>query len=127
MRAIRSARDQNALYGIRSEDIAAWCGVHITTARRWKRYGDLPVTAAIVIALRSRGELELIDPAWAGWRLRGGVIVSPDGAEYTPGEVLSTTYWRALARHYQVAQRLPQQADWVNREWVQPVEHHSSG
>jgi len=35
----------DALYGISAEVIAELCGVHITTARRWKR-GEEPTFAA---------------------------------------------------------------------------------
>lgn len=117
MRAYRSKDTQNALHGITAEELARILGVHITTARRYKR-GESPSEAAmLVIKLKTTGDLGLLDPAFAGWHLKNGQIVAPDGTGYGPGEILSTTYWRALARHYQAENRLPRQADWVDEKW----------
>lgn len=107
-----------ALYGITAEDIAEWCGVHITTARRWKRGEEPTRSAKILIDLMTTGDMSLIDPAWHGWRIGNGKIIAPDTTSYTPGEVMASNYWRRLARNYQVDQRLPQQADWVKQEWT---------
>lgn len=117
MRAFRPRNDQNALFGIPAEKIADWCQVHITTARRWKRGEEPPHCARLVIELITTRNLGLLDPSFDGWQLQAGTLIAPDGHAYTPGDVLSTTYWRALARSYQAEQRLPRQGDWVNERW----------
>ncbi len=63
-------------------------GVSRVTLRRWKRSRRLPRWAVILIRLLD-GELEAIDPAFAGWIIRRGVLVSPENWCFTPGEVRS--------------------------------------
>lgn len=111
-------KDHPDLYGITAEEIAELLGVHVTTARRYKR-GESPSQAQLeLLRLKTKGDLSILSGEWQDWRLCRGKLIAPDGAQYGPGEVLSTTYWRALAKHYQVRQRLPEQADWVEGEWV---------
>lgn len=72
------------------EQLAQLAGVSVRTARRWRSSGRMPRAARILIALRL-GWLELgaLCPAWRGWRLAGGAIVSPEGWTFTPGELLA--------------------------------------
>ncbi len=108
----------NELYGITAERIAEWIGCHVTTARRYKR-GEEPSKAALeLIRLRSTGDLGVVDPEWTGWRLIKGELVSPEGMQFTTGEVRAGPYWRRLAQSYQQRSKLPQQADWVQGEWT---------
>ena len=58
-----------------------------TTARRWLR-GAVPVPAGILLLLS--GDLGCFDPQWSGWILRRGLLISPEGWEATPGQVLAT-------------------------------------
>jgi hypothetical protein len=106
------------LYGIPAEVIAQWCQVHITTARRWKRYGDVPYAAQVLITIRATGDVSMLFPGWRDWSLRNGEIVAPDGVPYSPGEILAVSFYKQLAANLQAQQRLPQQADWVESEWV---------
>lgn len=53
------------------------------TRRRWQKRG-IPARARALA-----GDLAAIDPAWAGWILRRGELVSPEGLCFRPGEVLS--------------------------------------
>ena len=65
MRPIRPGRIEE-LDGISAETIAEWTGVHITTARRYKR-GEVPPFATMeLIRLRATGDLGVVDPIWAG-------------------------------------------------------------
>lgn len=106
------------IFGLSAEWLAKVCGVHITTARRWKR-GEAPPKAALeIIQLRATGELGVVDGAWSGWRLVNGVLYSPEQMDFTPADVRAGPFWRQLARSYQAKQRLPQQADWVAGEWT---------
>ena len=76
----------NELCGIRAEDIARRCGVNVATARRWKRGASQMSKAAAMIL---SGDLGIFDPPWRGWVLRRGNLISPEGWQATPGDVLS--------------------------------------
>ena len=118
MRAFRPIDQHPALYGIQAETIAGIAQVHITTARRWKRGEDPPYAATQLVELLSTGNMGIVDRDWTGWALKDGLLVAPNGDRFSPGEVMSMTYWRALAHSYQAEQRLPRQADWIAGEWV---------
>lgn len=117
MRGFRPG-EPNELHGIPAETIATWCGCHVTTARRWKRGEEPPRSALEIIRLRNTGDLGTLDPAWAGWCIVNGQLVSPEQTPFTPGDVRAGPFWRRLAHAYQVDQRLPQQADWVEAKWT---------
>lgn len=89
-------------YGIPAEEIARVCGVDVRTARRWKR-GEtrMPKTSAMIL----RGDLGCFDPAWQGWKLRDGKLISPEGWETLPGDVLSLPLLRAQVAAYQAKER----------------------
>ncbi len=71
-------------------------GVSRITLQRWKRTRRLPRWAAILIRLLD-GELEAIDPAFAGWIIRRGQLVSPENWCFTPGEIRSIPILHTLA------------------------------
>ena len=106
-----------ALNDVSAERIAEICRVHITTARRYKRGEEPPFASLQLLKLCDKGELGVLDLKWAGWHLRNGQLISPDGQSFAPGDVLSTTYWQALAKSYQTEQRLPRQGDWIDEKW----------
>jgi hypothetical protein len=111
------------LSGVNAELIAELCGVHVTTARRWKRGEYPPLSALKVIALYQTGELGAVDPKWNGWSLRNGSLTTPDEAyTFTPGEVQAIPFHKQLIRHYQDEQRLPRQGDWVSEKWIPAAE-----
>ena len=111
------------LSGVTAELIVELCGVHITTARRWKRGEYPPLSALKVIALYQTGELGAVDPKWNGWSLRNGLLTTPDEAyTFSPGEVQAIPFQKQLIRHYQDEQRLPRQGDWISEKWVPTAE-----
>lgn len=70
--------DKTELYGTPAETIARLCKVHIRTARRWKNgERQMPDTARMILS----GDLGVFDPAWRGWTVRGGCLISPEGWE----------------------------------------------
>jgi len=76
----------NECYGIPAEVIARICKVDVKTARRWKNGENrMPETARMILA----GDLGAFDPAFSGWSLRNGKLISPEGWEASPGDVLS--------------------------------------
>ena len=83
---------RDALYGMPACEIARICRVDPKTARGWKRGDHRPPPAALMIL---RGDLGEFDPAWSGWRLRDGQLLSPEGWPASPGEVLSIPLMRA--------------------------------
>ena len=92
----------NACYGINAEEIARRCGVNLATAHRWKRgTSRIPKAAAMILS----GDLGHLDPAWSGWVLRNGKLISAEGWEVTPGDVLSLPLLRAQIAGYQANER----------------------
>jgi hypothetical protein len=85
---------ESPLYGVPVEVIAEKCGVHPDTARRWKRTGNVPPAAVIAIRALYEHDLGAISGPWAGWSVRGGELVSPQGDRFTPGLVLAGKYHR---------------------------------
>ena len=118
MRKFYPPDGHSVLYGINAKQIAAWVHVTERTVRRWKRGEDPPYAATQLVELLSTGNMGIVDKDWTGWALKDGLLVAPNGDRFSPGEVMSMTYWRALARSYQIEQRLPRQADWVADAWV---------
>jgi hypothetical protein len=100
-------------YGVNAEQLANLTGVHITTARRWKRGEQpLPPPVAKLLSIVPTGELGGVDAAWRGWCLRGGELYAPDlAADFKPGDVLAIPFVRAQLREHQREQRFPRQAD----------------
>lgn len=118
MRAIRPLGEQDALYAIAAETIAELVRVHVTTARRWKRYGDAPYAALRLIEILTTGQLELVDPKWSGWSLKDGKLISPTGTKFSSGEIQAIPFVQQLVASYQSDQRFIAQADWVDERWV---------
>ncbi len=107
------------LYGIAAERIARLTGVHLSTARRWKRTGKHPRWLAPFLALVLEGELAPIARAWSGWRLRDQYLISPEGWRFTFGEIRSIPFLHAQVRSYQARLRTHLQADWIDERYVE--------
>jgi hypothetical protein len=57
-------------------------------------------------------DLGCFDPAWEGWCLRKGKLISPEGIESTPGEVRSVPYMVSAMRAYQAEfRRIREESD----------------
>lgn len=93
----------NECYGIPPEVIARVCKVDVATARRWKRGATrMPEAAKMILA----ADLGAFCAAFSGWTLRGGKLVSPEGWEATPGDILSLPLLRAQVAAYQARERV---------------------
>src|SRR6266404_800970 len=88
---------ESPLYGVSLAVIAKTCQVHPDTARRWKRTGCVPAPALALIGALHSHDLGAIAPAWQGWTLRDGDLVSPEGDRFTPGMVRAGQYHRQRA------------------------------
>ena len=89
---------KEVLFGLSIKKIADTCKVDITTARRWKRGAICPPQAALAVLT---GDLGFLDPAWRGWNLIRGHLVSPEGWEVSMNDVLATQLKDAQIRAYQ--------------------------
>lgn len=90
------------LLGINVNEIARICRVSLKTAMRWKDGQTVPPQTALMILA---GDLGCFDPAWRGWIIRKGVLISQEGWELTPGETLAVPLMRAQIAAYQLQQR----------------------
>lgn len=75
------------LSGLSIKKIVEVCQVDATTARRWKRGAICPPQSALSLLT---GDLGFLDPAWAGWNLIRGHLVSPEGWEISMSDVLAS-------------------------------------
>src|SRR5947209_2176449 len=87
-----------AWFALRADELARLAAVHVTTARRWLRRRCAPPLVERTLATLRAGELGALSSAWSGWRLRCGVLISPEGSEFTPGEVRAAPLEHALVR-----------------------------
>jgi len=77
--------------------IASICRVHRTTVGRWLK-GQVPVPESAILALRAYGwgEMPGLDRCWDGWFFKDGLLWSPDGDKFDPGEIKALVYMRPL-------------------------------
>jgi hypothetical protein len=108
------------IYGININELARICHVSIKTATRWKNGTTCPPMSARLLLT---GDLKCLDPAWSGWVVRKGVLISPEGWEITMNDVLAVPLLRAQIEAYKSVERqllaLPAQpeiSEWP--EWI---------
>jgi transcriptional regulator with XRE-family HTH domain len=92
-------RDAALLHGLTARALAELTGCDVSSARRWRRRRRLPEAIARLIELTRDGELGAVAGAWRGWALREGVLISPEGAEFTPGAVRAGPLHVATVQH----------------------------
>lgn len=109
----------DALHGIPAAHLARVAGVHLTTAKRWKRSRRMRRWLLLLVETCLRGELEPISRPWAGWRIHGKHLVSPEGWKFTPGQVRSIPFMHAQVAAYQAERRTHLQADWIDERYVE--------
>jgi hypothetical protein len=119
---MKAAPELPALWGrITAESLATLTGAHITTARRWKRARRAPRWLETLVRTVVEGWLCAIAPAWRGWRVVDGILYSPEGWSFTPGEVRALPLLRMQLRTLQVRERLPAQGDWISGR-IEPLQ-----
>ena len=96
------ARIVSELYGLSAMHIARICQVDLSTARRWKRGAICPPKSALMLLC---GDLGCLDPAWRGWIVRNGALLSPEGWAITVNDVLASPLLRAQLAVYQAENR----------------------
>jgi len=107
------------LYGVGAEQLAEVAGVHISTARRWKRTGKYPRKINTLLALLIDGDLGPISRAWRGWRVCGDRLISPEGVAVTFGNIRAIPVMQAQIAGYHARERTHLQADWVAERYVE--------
>lgn len=93
------ASTSDPLYGITIKEIARICRVDLTTARRWKRGARCPPESALLLI---RADLGCFSAEWAGWRLNGQDLVSPEGWRIARGQVMIVPLMRQQIAAYEV-------------------------
>jgi hypothetical protein len=109
------------LGGITAAELADLTGVHLATARRWKRTGKCPRTVERLVRVCHRGELDDIHRTWRGWRLVRGELISPEDWRFTPGAVRSVPLLERQVKDLQRERRFIAQADWVAGRYATPA------
>lgn len=100
---MRQLQVNSCCYGIPAAEIARRCGVSLKTATRWKTGATRMPKAAAMVLTEDLGDL---DAAWKGWKLRNGKLVSREGWEASPGDVLSIPLLHAQVQAYQSKERV---------------------
>jgi transcriptional regulator with XRE-family HTH domain len=90
------------LYGLNCEAIARALGVDPSTVRRWKRGARKPPPYALALI---GGDLGCFSPKWRGWHFKGDILLSPEELAFTPGDVRSVPYLKAVIASYQLDKR----------------------
>jgi Phage protein len=86
------------LYGIPVKEIARLCKVSLKTASRWKDGQTVPPAAARMILA---GDLGALCAEWSGWKFIKGKLISPEGWEFSVGDVLAIPFLHGQVRVYQ--------------------------
>lgn len=96
------AKVPEELFGISVSEISRICHVDLATARRWKRGATCPPKTALLILSRDLG---VFDEFWAGWTIRDGELVSPEGWQIRRSDVLVTPIQRQRMAAYESENR----------------------
>jgi len=83
--------DARRFAGLSREDAADLLGVSLRTVGHWET-GKVRVSYAAFKLLRVYRHGDLIDPSWSAFKLRRGMLVTPEGHSFGPGDVS----WLAL-------------------------------
>lgn len=83
---------KDVLFGLPAEEVARRAFVDVSTARRWKAGTSRPAQAQLALL---SGDLGCLSPEWAGWIIRNGQLVSPEGLCETPGSVRAIPFEKA--------------------------------
>lgn len=88
---------------LNTEELADLAGVNVATARRWKAACKLPETVKRLLEITALGRLDVL--GWRGWRLIRGELISPEGWQFKPGDVMSLQLLRMQVRGLEAERR----------------------
>jgi Phage protein len=95
--------DEEIFANLNTDELAELAGVNVATARRWKAQKKLPESICRLLEVTALGRLDIL--GWKGWRLIRGELISPEGWEFQPGDLIAIPFLREQLRAYQVAER----------------------
>lgn len=84
------------------QEAADLCGCNRTTYRRQETGSSRVNLSCFRLLLMQAG---FLPPPWEGWRLHGGLIWSPEGEGFAPGEIRAIPLMNATVAAYQAQQR----------------------
>lgn len=94
---------KEVFFAIPIKQIVEICRVDVTTARRWKRGATRPPQHVLrYLSARWHEDLAFLDPAWRGWKLRGGCLISPEGWQMTMSDVLASRLHEAQLASWRI-------------------------
>lgn len=74
---------------------ARLCGVTVSTVQRWIAANRAPAAVARLLSLYAGSMAALPGcEAWQGWRVVAGSLWSPEGTEFTPGDLRALHWYR---------------------------------
>lgn len=87
------------LIGINVNEVSRICHVSLKTAARWKAGTTCPPESALMLVAADLGCFSL---EWAGWRLVGQDLISPEGWRIARGQVMIVPLLRQQLAAYEV-------------------------
>lgn len=99
-------KPESVLMYLNAKQIAEICRVDLATARRWRRGAICPPQSALILLdLFYSGNLGILDPAWAHWKLSGGLLCSPENWTCTPGDVRAIQFYETQIATFRAENR----------------------
>lgn len=80
--------------GLSAPDACRILGIQPRTLREWEQKQEAPAWACNMVL----SQVEITHPGWQGWRFFGGLLYSPEGETFTPGEIRALRYCRELLK-----------------------------
>jgi hypothetical protein len=68
-----------------NRELCKLTGSHITSVRCWRRGRTMPLHITKLLQFTALHQLDQL--GWRGWRLKDGVLISPNGDCFLPGEI----------------------------------------
>lgn len=90
---------RHLLGGWTQEQAAKAVGVTLKTYKKYERDPTAaPLAVVRLLAILAAGDLGELNPAWKGWNLLQGELVSPENTTFRPGDVRAAGYLNELAK-----------------------------
>jgi len=80
------------------------CGVSRRTINNWVKSGQMPAYAMTIVTMAMRGNT--LTEEFTDWCIFDGLLISPEGEKYSPGDIKSL-FWLRQINHHRPSQRVP--------------------
>jgi hypothetical protein len=104
------------LYGISPLALAHFFHLPEAFCIRWKAQLRKDPERARAVARFIYRDLGAIDPTWAGWLCKDGLLWSPEGWAASPSQVLALPLMREQLREWERAQRWQRESSLENQQ-----------